>query len=146
MSPAHPGGHSTSACHCLPAGRLHFLCPEPALAFFLMTLGRQLDCRSRNNTHLQVGRVGAPTAPQGSCTLGGTLKSDAYPVVFQLGFSEPWGSVEVPQGPLRMGSGEHGRGKGYAKQAGFSSHSHHPLEQFHFYLVYILHLHIKVKK
>lgn len=103
MSPAHPGGPGTHACHCLPAGQLHFLRPEPALGFFLMTRGRQLDGSSRNNSHLQAGRVRAPPPPQGSCILGGTLQSESCPAVFKLGSSKPWDSAEGPQGPLRVG-------------------------------------------
>lgn len=139
MSPARPGGHGTSACHCLPAGRLRFLRPEPALAFFLMTLGRQLDCGSRNNSHLQIGRAGAPRHSPGLLHLGRTLRSDSCPVVFKPGPSKPWDPTEVPQGPLRVGREQRGGSKGYTKQAMFSS-TPPTLEQPHFYLVYILDL------
>lgn len=121
MSPACPGGHSTSACHCLPAGRLRFLRPEPALAFFLMTLGRQLDCSSRNSSHLQIGRAGAPRHSPELPHLGGTLECDSCPVVFKPGSSRSWDPVEVPQGPLRVGRGQPGGSKGHTKQARFST-------------------------
>lgn len=126
MSPAHPGGHGTSACHCLPAGRLRFRRPELALAFFLMTLGRQLDCGSRNNSHLQMGRAGAPPHPPGLLHLGGPLNSASCPVVFKPGSSKPWDPTEVPQGPLREGRGQGGGSKGYTKQTWFSSHASLP--------------------
>lgn len=130
MSPAHLGGQGTSACHCLPAGLLYFLRPEPALAFFLMTLGRQLDSSSRDNSLIcKLQEQGSPTTAQGFCALGGTLKSDSCVVVFKLGSSNPWDSVEVPQGPLRVGVGERGGSKGYTKQAGLSGHPLHSFKQ-----------------
>lgn len=83
-----------------------------------MTLGTQLDSSSRNSSHLQVGGAGAPAIPQGSCTLGGTPRTDFCLVVFKLGSSKPRDSVEVPRGALSVGMGEHGGSKGYTKQAG----------------------------
>lgn len=127
MSPACPGGQGTSACHCLPAGRLYFLRPGPALAFFLMTRGTQLDsCCSRNNSHLQVGGAGAPHHPPGPLHLGRAIKGDLCLVVFKLGSSKPWDSVGAPQGPLRVYTGEE---RGTTKQMGFSRHPLHSSKQ-----------------
>jgi hypothetical protein len=92
MSPAHPGGCGTSACCCLPAGRLHFLCPGSALAFILMTsAGSWTVTQPTHSSPLQAGRAGAPR-----CSLG-LLHLGRDPVVFNLGSSIFWGSVMCHQ-------------------------------------------------
>ena len=120
MSPAHPGGPGTHACHCLPAGQLHFLRPKPALGFFLMTRGRQLDGSSRNNSHLQVGRAWAPPPSPGLLHLGRDPEELVLSSGFQTGFLQALGSGRRVPGSTERGVGERGGKKGYTKQASFS--------------------------
>lgn len=92
-----------------------------------------------------MGELGLLLPTQGSCILGGTLKSESCPAVFKLGSSKPWDSAEGSQGPLRGGVGERGGKKGYTKQASFSGHPSNSSKQPHFCLVYILGLYVKFK-